>query len=107
MWESCIYKMPFLTWRYGPSASPIFPVQRGILPFHDHQLIGGSRLRDTRLTFGQFRQTWPRRTPSSARSQSGTARAAETLRQPLAYVSAVLLSNSNATNGSSPTTQAS
>src|SRR3954453_12569704 len=22
VWESCIYKMPFLNWRYGPSASP-------------------------------------------------------------------------------------
>src|SRR4051812_16319856 len=36
--------MPFLTWRYGPSASPIFPVQRGILAFRDPQLIGESRL---------------------------------------------------------------
>src|SRR3954453_19916133 len=44
VWESCIYKMPFLHWRYGPSASPIFPVQRGILAFCDLQLIGGSRL---------------------------------------------------------------
>jgi hypothetical protein len=30
--------------RYGPSASPIFPVQRGILAFRDPQLIGESRL---------------------------------------------------------------
>src|SRR4051794_27973204 len=45
VWESCIYKMPFLHWRYGPSASPIFPVQRGVLAFCDLQLIGGSRLR--------------------------------------------------------------
>src|SRR4051794_3188624 len=33
VWESCIYEMPFLNWRYGPSASRIFPVQRGILAF--------------------------------------------------------------------------
>src|SRR3954453_14432393 len=66
MWESCIYKMPFLAWRYGPSASPTFPIQRGILPFHDHQLIGGSRLRDTRT--GPSREATARRRRTSSGS---------------------------------------
>src|SRR4051794_36450363 len=38
-----------LDWRYGPSASPILLVQRGILAFADPQPVGGSRLRPRRL----------------------------------------------------------